>query len=391
MDNTNRSLHSPEGNRLQRIYWLDVARAVAIISISLNHAVNRAYDNYVDQQAEFLTSSLYSTLIKTSVSVFSRIGVPLFLMISGALLLKKCMDNENGIRRFYRHNLGGLIITSEIWFFLMFWILIFYPPDVTLLEELTPGQLIGRLVQTLFLINQVTFPSTWYIAIVLPLYVLIPFLAIIRQHVSGPVLLFPLGVIAVSYTVIPSINDILSLQENTELIDYSPNYYAVFGNIAGYILYVCIGYWISQGGLKRVPAWLMGILCFLLFAGTCGVQYYAYAQPANYLTSYNFIGIVLCSAATFELIRRGSGLIRRLQKPVSYLSRISFGIYFVHIIIMSMLYWYIDISAWSRVLQLLFYEGVSVGGSILFIAVLSQIPVLRKYMFMIKDGTSVQR
>lgn len=44
MDNTNRSLPSPKGNRLQRIYWLDVARAVAIISITLNHAVNRAYD-----------------------------------------------------------------------------------------------------------------------------------------------------------------------------------------------------------------------------------------------------------------------------------------------------------------------------------------------------------
>jgi|GEM_PF-433112 len=388
---TYQKLPSHGGNQLQRIYWLDVARAVAIISISLNHAVNRAYDNYVDQQAEFLTSSLYSTLIKTSVSVFSRIGVPLFLMISGALLLKKCIDNESGIRRFYRHNLGGLIITCEIWFFLMFWFLILYSPEVTLLEELTPGQLIWRMVQTLFLINQVTFPSTWYIAIVIPLYVLIPFLALIRQHVTGPVLLVPLGFFAVSYTIIPSINSILTLQGNPELIDYSPNYYAVFGNIAGYILYVCIGYWISQGGLKRIPTWLVGVLCCLLFAGTCGVQYYAYAQPMNYLTSYNFIGIVLCSAVTFELIRRGSGLIIKLQRPVSYLSRISFGIYFVHIIIMSVLYWNVDISAWSRVLQLLFLEGVSVGGSILFIAVLSQVRVLRKYMFMIKDEKSLRR
>lgn len=312
-------------------------------------------------------------------------------MISGALLLKKCMDDENGIRRFYRHNLGGLIITSEIWFFLMFWFLIFYSPEVTLLEELTPGQLIWRMVQTLFLINQVTFPSTWYIAVVIPLYVLIPFIALIRQHVSGPVLLFPLGFFALSYTIIPSINSLLSLRESTELIDYSPNYYAVFGNIAGYILYVCIGYWISQGGLKKIPTWLMSILCCLLFAATCGVQYYAYAQPANYLTSYNFLGIVLSSAATFELIRRGSGLIRGLQRPVSYLSKISFGIYFIHIIIMSALYWNMDISAWSRVLQLLFLEGVSVGSSILIIAVLSQVRVLRKYMFMIKDEKSLRR
>jgi len=46
----------------QRIYWLDVARVVAIISISLNHAVNRSYDNYTDQMAEFISSPMYSTL-----------------------------------------------------------------------------------------------------------------------------------------------------------------------------------------------------------------------------------------------------------------------------------------------------------------------------------------
>ena len=28
-----------------RSYYLDIARAIAIISISLNHAVNRTYDN----------------------------------------------------------------------------------------------------------------------------------------------------------------------------------------------------------------------------------------------------------------------------------------------------------------------------------------------------------
>ena len=32
-----------------RSYYLDIARAIAIISISLNHAVNRTYDNYFGQ------------------------------------------------------------------------------------------------------------------------------------------------------------------------------------------------------------------------------------------------------------------------------------------------------------------------------------------------------
>lgn len=104
----------------KRIYWLDVARVVAIISISLNHAVNRAYDNYANQMAEFLSIPLASTIFKTVISIFSRLGVPLFLMISGTLLLRKNITDEDGIKRFYKHNYLDLIITSELWYFIMF-------------------------------------------------------------------------------------------------------------------------------------------------------------------------------------------------------------------------------------------------------------------------------
>lgn len=87
-----------------RIFWLDVARCVAIISITLNHAVNRAYHVYEGQSAEFFSIPLGSTLFKTVVYVFSRIGVPLFLMISGALLFNKEINNAEDIKKFYKHN-----------------------------------------------------------------------------------------------------------------------------------------------------------------------------------------------------------------------------------------------------------------------------------------------
>ena len=76
-----------------RQFYLDVARVLAILSISLNHAVNRSYDNFTNQMQEFLEISLASTILKTVVTVFSRVGVPLFLMISGALLLNKRIEN----------------------------------------------------------------------------------------------------------------------------------------------------------------------------------------------------------------------------------------------------------------------------------------------------------
>ena len=288
---------------------------------------------------------------------------------------------------FYKKNLLGLIITSEIWYFLMFWFRVFVIPGQPLLKSNTVPKLIWRMVRTMFMIDQITFDSTWYIAMVIPLYLLIPFLVIIRRRVSARIAVYPLALFAAVYTVIPSINAILSLLGNSYRIAFAPiNFTVLRGWMTGYILYLCVGHWISRGGLRKVPTYLVAALCALTFAGTCWVQYHAYSLPQNYLASYDFIGIVLCSVFTFELIRRGADIILFLKHPITYISEISFGIFFVHILIMSALNWYLDISAWSRSAQLAFYESVSFGGSVVIITLLSRVPVLKKYLFMIKDG-----
>ena len=72
-----------------RIAYLDIARSLAIISITFNHAVNRSYATESGQFAEFQSIPLFLTIIKAVLYAFSRIGVPLFVMISGALLLPR--------------------------------------------------------------------------------------------------------------------------------------------------------------------------------------------------------------------------------------------------------------------------------------------------------------
>ena len=106
-----------------RSLYLDAARVMAIISITLNHAVNRSYDNYNNQMGEFFRIAFASTLFKTVITVFSRIGVPLFLMITGALILNKKMETKEDVHRFYKHNLLSIFITAEIWYVLIYWLM----------------------------------------------------------------------------------------------------------------------------------------------------------------------------------------------------------------------------------------------------------------------------
>ncbi|WP_434082058.1 acyltransferase family protein [Escherichia coli] len=70
-----------KGVIVKRIFWLDAARAIAIILVVFTHAHERA-----GIHSEMLRSFFYS---------IDRLGVPLFFMISGGLILPKEGANKS--------------------------------------------------------------------------------------------------------------------------------------------------------------------------------------------------------------------------------------------------------------------------------------------------------
>ena len=74
----------------ERIFYLDELRAIAILLVLLAHTIK-----YFPVNIDYLTSP---TLL--SYLAISRMGVPLFFMLSGALLLNKNDSlKKSGIRR----------------------------------------------------------------------------------------------------------------------------------------------------------------------------------------------------------------------------------------------------------------------------------------------------
>lgn len=363
-----------------RSYYLDIARTIAIISISLNHAVNRTYDNYSDQAGEFLEISLISSVFKAVVTVFSHIGVPLFLMISGALLLHKRMETADDVKRFYRHNLLDLFITAEIWYFIMYWFVFFDGISSGYWEEGLADTLLGC-VKTMLFLDQTTMDSMWYMPMILCLYATIPFAAMLVKKLSMKMLSLPLLLVFLRMFMLPLVNSLLAGLN----LDTMSSAAVREANICSmYYVYVFAGYWISEGNLSKLRTGTVATLTALVFAVCCGYQLWLYAGPANLLVDYEHPGILLCAMGLLELLRRGAEHLRGLRPVVTYLAKISFGIYFIHILIMSVLVWNMNFDGWVRPLQLLFLEGVSVGGSILLIALLSGIPFCRRRVFGIK-------
>lgn len=69
----------------------------------------------------------------------------------------------------------------------------------------------------------------------------------------------------------------------------------------------------------------------------------------------------------------------------TYISKISFGIFFVHIFVVRMLAGIVTLPRVNRILVFLMYEFISVAGSIAIIYIFSKIPLFKRYLFLIKD------
>ena len=298
-----------------RSYYLDIARAIAIISISLNHAVNRTYDNYSDQAGEFLEISLISSVFKAVVTVFSRIGVPLFLMISGALLLHKRMENADDVKRFYRHNLLDLFITAEIWYFIMYWFRVFAVPGVNLLKENGLGNTLWGCVKTMLFLDQNTMDSMWYMPMILCLYATIPFAAMLVKKLPMKMLSLPLLLVFLRAFMLPLVNSLLA---GLGLATMSSAMVREADICSMYYVYVFAGYWISEGKLSKLRTGTVATLIALVFAVCCGYQLWLYARPADLLVAYEHPGIVLCAIGLLELLRRVAECLRGGGYSYSY-------------------------------------------------------------------------
>lgn len=366
-----------------RIFYLDVVRFLAIILITFHHAVNRGYATYDNQYLEFNTLSVFSSVFETVVYTFSLLGVPLFLMISGALLFKKEIKDPNTIKSFYKHNLLRLFITSEIWFFICYWFLTIR--DV-IAQPSTILCALKNCVLTMLFINQKLYVSFWYLPMILCLYILVPFLCIVKTSLNWKSIILPVAVVTFMGFIVPSINSVniyfadgarLMLPARAFLLSY-------------FLIYMIAGYYISCKKLDKIKSiWI--IAGFVLSFGlTCAFQYYAFSKEqdchltCDFIGPYDFIGVLISSFFFFELIRRGAKYFIKMKKPIEYIAKISFGIYLVHIFIMSVINHFdsLFLGYMSKPIYVLFLQISTFGLSVITIWITSKVPFVKKYLFM---------
>ena len=355
----------------KRIVWLDVTRTVAIFLVVFNHVVQLMY------KFDLEGWSFYSTrmnLIKLALFSIGRLGVPLFLSISGVLLLNKKMENDEDVLHFYRHNLLPLFLATEIWNVLY---LLFRHLDGEMLT-------LKNVVDSLLFLDRNTIRDTdsmWYMPVILGVYLAVPYLSKLLNQFPKAIqltMLFSFGFCV----LLPSIN-VITRGAGRSIYASSIDVYFL-GSAYGLLL-LC-GYFIGKGILRSVPLWGLFAGIFIGYSSAVAVQFFAFSHGYAYKVWYNWIGIFLAGLLLFEVFRRMENipLPKKLIGACRFVSRKSLAIYFLHMPVLALLLDFIERYEFSRILKVFGCWAMVVAACLAIITVLGNIKAIRKIVFLEK-------
>lgn len=296
----------------RRIPWLDNARTFAILAVILVHATEHIY---IMDAAHLNALSFQSALFAIIAFTIGRLGVPIFLFLTGYLLLDRKF-NEDMCKKFWKRNWLGMVITTEIW-------IVIY--DIFLrVFHFQPHWHTMSLFKDMLFLTQVKMGHMWYMPMIIGVYLCIPFAARSLQKLNAKILIFPVGILSAYAFLIPVwrvINETLSLTKIGSVLDlgYSGGVYGI---------YIILGYCIKKGMLNFCKKKQLGIIVSIFFLLTVLLQIFPLAYGKTYNVWYDCGFLVICGLFLFKWFSFTKFI--GSQKWWTWLSRNSFGIYLIH-------------------------------------------------------------
>lgn len=311
----------------ERVAWIDVTRCFAIICVVLNHTIENTYRLNVESLS---TLSTVSQLFALGSFTFGRLGVPLFLMITGYLLLNRSWNQESCLK-FWKNNWFRLFMCTEIW-----WVI--YNVFITVYYKASFN--IVYFIQDLLFLRAVGLSHVWYMPMILGLYILIPFAGIALQKFEIKHLFFPIIVFSAYSFGYPVLSLIGKAVGYPVALQFSLGF---SGGVYG--LYLVFGYLIKKGIFSKITNSLVaiafvGAFCFTVFFQICG-----YKLGHTYNVWYDNGFLAVSSMALMVLLSKVLPSITLNEKNMCVarnLAKNSFGIYLIHMLILTVIKPFID-------------------------------------------------
>lgn len=303
-------------------------------------------------------------LVADFYNALTRFGVPVFVMITGALMLHRQYE----LKDFFNRRL-----TRVVWPFL-FWSLVFiayswYNAEIKFTDEAGSNLLIA-----LRMLRNGAYYHLWYVYMLLGLYLFMPVISVFVRNASEKEILY--------FLLVWFIVMVCSQPYLSPFVPQIDVHYFI-----GYLGYLVLGHYLA---FKELPARnlkpglvIYSILC--VTAITAGTYMLSVNARAISTIMYEPLGpfIVLFSSGIFLLARMTRfSLAASLTKARDLIGGFSLGIYLCHAMFLSLMHdnWDIDYQICPAVLSVPLIASGCFVLSLMLVYIVSKIPFIGKYI-----------
>lgn len=342
--------------RMERIMSLDIIRIIAICAVVMIHASAACVAQNSPKSLSFVIGNLFDSI--------SRLGVPLFFMISGALMLNE--TKEISFERIVKKYVLNSLFLLFLWSFLY-----------AILEELLVPLLEGKKILILKFLKAVVWGHyhLWFLFAIIGLYLITPILRLFvkkenKKYIEWFVLL---GIVFEFFPKLMS-----------NYCAYVEEFFDKFcmGFVSQYVIYYIIGWYVTQVGVPKSFRKMLYILgAFGLIITIVGTQILClakgkYTEDSSMYSNFS-LNILLYSCAVFVFLyysffnRRSSGI-------VTYFSELTFGIYLIHPAIQSVVGKLLTVDSAAIFISVSFFTSIIV--SAIITAIMRKIPIVKTFV-----------
>lgn len=340
---------------------MEIMRVIAIYFVVFNHTHDAGFFLFSRYDADSVLFWAYLFL-----SIFDKFAVPLFLAISGALMLHR-PDEE--IRKLW---------TGRIWKIAV--ILGVYSLTYYALDVMREGGEFSIFALARKVYGSLAKYHLWFLYLYLAYLMILPFLQILVRHMEARHFYYLFGM-SIIYTGILPVMEYLVSPEGGTL--YGELKAPLFGSMA--VIYPCLGYYlqhrIKHEELPKIILWLW-IGNILTIMTSCWMTYYRGTVAGCMDEMFHKSFVIFNCAALYVTVRwlcEGKELRPIVTRAVLSIGGCTFGIYLLHLLVpYCSLIARMQAAGINDMLSAALGSAVAVGVCYLATQFISKIPVVRR-------------